>query len=629
MKTYFHIFQHPVFDAIGSALLHSLWQGAVVAGLLFLALKVIRKEASELRYALAGTALLVMALLPVATAVQLYVSNPAPIDFDAVQSMNKAEPVGREVVAAEPALVVSQETVAIEAQSPGYPWRPVVVTLWLGGILFMLFKWVRGTMNAHQLRSSGVPVYKKELEAAFVAIKNRLGITKQVRLCSSLHVDQPMMIGWFKPVVLLPMSMLTAMPPEQVEAILTHELAHVRRHDYLVLMLQTAAETLFFYHPAIWWVSKCMNVEREYCCDKMATDIIGNDLVYASALVNLTQTGSSGAHALGASDGRLVDRIRRIADRDGQVTRIRKRHVSIWGAGITVIGCMLLLAACLQGVDAQEDDPLEALYMAAVEEMDQRNFMAAKELAEQAANEGHLCSCELLAEMYDARKGRVGEVDGVQYVPISWGEENDSLSIYWANKYKESLENRANEGDSRAMIWMSFAHSGGWVDKKFEAFEESDSLSNVWLERALQANSPYAWRIKARNLIREGQVEEADRHFEKAVELGDEGAFFWWMRSDTATVSQPDPRRYFSIAERAIELKAPGIRADLSSTLDGLKKQVNLGNEYAMAWMAIADSLNISERIQSLPESGAPRLFPAITMCEYNRDWFYDPAPGY
>ena len=133
-------------------------------------------------------------------------------------------------------------------------------------------------------------------------------------MLESAAVTVPTLVGWVRPVVLLPAAALSGLTPEQLEAILAHELAHVRRHDYLVNLLQSLVETLLFYHPAVWWVSAEVRAEREHCCDDLAVAVCGDRLVYVSALAELTSMERR-AFALAATDGSLLDRVRRILGR--------------------------------------------------------------------------------------------------------------------------------------------------------------------------------------------------------------------------------------------------------------------------------------------------------------------------
>jgi hypothetical protein len=134
-----------------------------------------------------------------------------------------------------------------------------------------------------------------------------------VRLLESAVVEVPSLIGWLRPVVLLPASALTGLTPRQIEAILAHELAHVRRHDYLVNLAQTVIETLLFYHPGVWWVSRRARVEREHCCDDLVVGVVGDARGYALALTRMEELRTEASeYALALTGGELMKRIRRL-----------------------------------------------------------------------------------------------------------------------------------------------------------------------------------------------------------------------------------------------------------------------------------------------------------------------------
>ena len=117
----------------------------------------------------------------------------------------------------------------------------------------------------------------------------RIGLSRPVRLLVSALVQAPTVVGWLRPVMLVPVGALGGLPPEHLEALLLHELAHIRRHDYLVNILQSVAEALLFYHPAVWWVSVHIRAERELCCDDVAVSVSGDAFTYARALAQLEQ----------------------------------------------------------------------------------------------------------------------------------------------------------------------------------------------------------------------------------------------------------------------------------------------------------------------------------------------------
>ena len=144
-------------------------------------------------------------------------------------------------------------------------------------------------------------------------LSRRLHIARPVRLLRSTLVDVPTVIGWLKPVILLPATALSGLNPHQLEAILAHELAHIRRHDYLVNLLQTVVETLLFYHPAVWWLSRRIRAERENCCDDLAVSLCGDPVTYARALADLEGLRNPTRRFVMAADGgSLVQRVRRL-----------------------------------------------------------------------------------------------------------------------------------------------------------------------------------------------------------------------------------------------------------------------------------------------------------------------------
>ena len=134
-----------------------------------------------------------------------------------------------------------------------------------------------------------------------------------MKLLESCITDTPVLIGYLRPVILLPLGCLTGLSAAQVECILLHELAHVVRHDYLVNLLQSMVEGLLFYHPAVWWVSRVVRAERENCCDDRVVELMGNARAYAATLAVLEERRAFVPDtALAASGGNLMKRIRRL-----------------------------------------------------------------------------------------------------------------------------------------------------------------------------------------------------------------------------------------------------------------------------------------------------------------------------
>src|SRR5436190_328185 len=190
---------------------------------------------------------------------------------------------------------------------------PWFLGLWFLGVLLLSLRFAGGLVTAHRLKrletSPTVQLWQEKLRVLCV----RLRVSRPVRLCESALVEVPTVIGWLRPVILIPLSAISGLSAEQLEALLAHELAHIRRCDYLVNLIQTTIETLLFYHPAVWWVSRQIRDEREHCCDDLAVAACGDVLTYARALAALEQMRAITPQlAVAASGGSLIVRIQRL-----------------------------------------------------------------------------------------------------------------------------------------------------------------------------------------------------------------------------------------------------------------------------------------------------------------------------
>jgi beta-lactamase regulating signal transducer with metallopeptidase domain len=202
---------------------------------------------------------------------------------------------------------------------------PWLVFAWVVGVALLSSRFVGAWLFVLRLRRSATPVAER-FEELLARVSKRLRVSRAVRLCQSALVEVPTVIGHLRPIILIPAGALVGLTPQQLEAVLAHELAHVRRYDYVVNLLQTAAETLLFYHPAAWWLSRRVRVEREHACDDAAVEATGDVLLYARSLAALEQLRVSrvpaAALALAANGGSLMHRIQRLVSTNRQ-TRTR------------------------------------------------------------------------------------------------------------------------------------------------------------------------------------------------------------------------------------------------------------------------------------------------------------------
>jgi len=194
--------------------------------------------------------------------------------------------------------------------APIVPW---LAPLWILGVSLVYLRCVAGCLSVRRLSTRGVCSPPEHWRNEIARLSARLRISQPVRLLESSLADVPVVLGHFRPLILMPVGLLTGLPSEQIEAILLHELAHIRRHDYLMNIVQRLVEGLFFYHPATWWISRVIRSEREQCCDDVAVFATGNAHVYASALAALAERRHSAFEpAVAATGGSLMKRIRRL-----------------------------------------------------------------------------------------------------------------------------------------------------------------------------------------------------------------------------------------------------------------------------------------------------------------------------
>jgi len=342
MNTLTELFCNSVAQRIGWSLIHFLWQGAAVALVLAVTLSLLRNRSAQARWAVCCAALALMAVLPVVTALAVSVEAPTlPQVAPVAVAVEVVWPPAPQVLPAgpltDPEASINTRTPsspAARGQAAPAPWHrqlecllrpalPWATIVWLAGVLAMSFWHVGGWLQVWRLRRFGTRPAGSAIQATFDELIQRLHIRRPVGLLESLRVAVPVVAGWLRPVVLLPVGVITGLTPRQLEAVLAHELAHIRRWDCLVQALQAVMETLLFYHPAVWWVSRQIRQESEQCCDDLAVGVCGDRHGYVRALAKVAELGvRKPAFAAAATGGKLLPRIRRVlgAERPGALS---------------------------------------------------------------------------------------------------------------------------------------------------------------------------------------------------------------------------------------------------------------------------------------------------------------------
>jgi beta-lactamase regulating signal transducer with metallopeptidase domain len=323
IDTYAALFRQPAAQAVAWALLQFVWQGAAVGTATGAGLFALRRSAADIRYVVASISLAVMFTLPVVSGVQRYQTLTCAASFavSSESAPSKGRPQGdrSDSVTVGPVKTRFGASLDTATGAHGIPLSSIFLLGWLAGVSLLTLRLLTGWIWSQRVRTHGVEPVEPAWERVLTRLCRQLHITRRISLFESTGVDVPTVIGWLKPVVLLPASALSALSPAQLEAILAHELAHIRRHDYLVNLLQALVETLLFYHPAVWWVSRRIRIERENCCDDLAVSLCGDPVAYANALADLEslrssipQPGRLHRTVVAATGGSLLRRVRRL-----------------------------------------------------------------------------------------------------------------------------------------------------------------------------------------------------------------------------------------------------------------------------------------------------------------------------
>lgn len=288
-----------MLNTLAWTLIHFLWQGALLALLFALAQRALISSSARVRYAAAATAIL---LMPVCALVTFFYFLPASAP------PSPAAAAGAVTAALAPSLRATESVV-----SSGRDYLPWLTYTWMAGVLLLSLRMLGQWTLLQRYRRTAIRPVQPQWQHSAHLLAQRLRLRRPIRLYESAIADVPAVVGWLRPVILLPVSALTQLTPGQVEALLAHEFAHIRRHDYVINLFQTCIETQFFYHPAVWWVGRCMRQEREHCCDDIAVQICGDPVAYARALTDLEQLRfQMPSLAMAANGGTLLKRIERL-----------------------------------------------------------------------------------------------------------------------------------------------------------------------------------------------------------------------------------------------------------------------------------------------------------------------------
>jgi beta-lactamase regulating signal transducer with metallopeptidase domain len=320
-----------VMRPAGWALVHFLWQGTALAWLAAVVMALFRRASA--RYLAAVSILVAMLAAPVATFVYYR-------DATAIMTWT-AQPPASPVAHIMRTTFLPAATFAPMRAAPNFfPW---IVNAWLVGVAFFGLRGMGALFLLKRMRRRESLSLTGKLSGLCLDLQTRLGVRRAVRYCQCVWLEAPAVIGWFRPVVFLPLTALTGFSQSQLRAVIAHELAHIKRFDSFVNGFQVVVETLLFYHPAVWWLNRHIRTERENCCDDIAIALCGDAVEYARALALMEEWRVAPAMAMAANRGPLSDRIMRLLGID---------HLRSGLRGVGPTAAVLCLSVALVAVNA-------------------------------------------------------------------------------------------------------------------------------------------------------------------------------------------------------------------------------------------------------------------------------------
>jgi bla regulator protein blaR1 len=315
---------------IGWAVVHSLWLCTLIAGLAAMALSLLRDPSAPIRagrharvrYRIACVALVLMVVSPAAMAVTAVDLLDGPTRPQTVAVLEAS--VGMAAVVSWRAMIV-----------------PAAAVLWAAGLAICVARVAGEWRRAQRLRRLDLEKASEAIRATVEELRAQLRVRTAVRVFRSTRAGVPMVLGWREPVILLPSGSAARLRDDQFRAVLAHELAHVRRRDYLTNLLQVAADALLFHHPAARWLSRRIRIEREYCCDDVAVGVGRDPHAYARALASLEDARGDCLLAVAAASGTLLDRIQRIVGQPRAVLTPARGAVAL---AVTAVVAAILMS---------------------------------------------------------------------------------------------------------------------------------------------------------------------------------------------------------------------------------------------------------------------------------------------
>lgn len=341
-----------IAKVLGWTLLHSLWQGMLIAAGLFIILNMLRNAGSKLRYYLASMLLGLFFVLFINTLITQWQKVQTSVVYitESAQGTGTGHSYQVSTIAPDTGSTLAHY-IAIASPTLEY-YFPLLAVLYLLGLVLMISRFGINIMQLRKLRTNGLTAVDHSWDEWINKYREQFSIPRPVQMFFSEYVNVPIVMGTLKPIILLPFTSLSHLSTEQLETILLHELAHIKRHDYLFNIFQNVVEAFLFFNPFMWWISSIVRREREHCCDDMVIANTSYPLSYAKALAALENSRQQATYSMAVAatgqKNQLFNRIKRIME-------MKKKSLNYSQLAITVliVGALALTMLCFSPGFAQ------------------------------------------------------------------------------------------------------------------------------------------------------------------------------------------------------------------------------------------------------------------------------------
>ncbi len=347
-------------DAFGWTLLHSLWQGALIALIIGVIIIFLRKTSSRLHYLIYCIGLLLIFGTSIVTFLKYLNNDSVTVASTQLNEVRETNPAF--IIFSDALLNTTDESTLMQSWNSfcDYFSRnvPLLVSLWFLGIIIFMLKFLGGFAYTQRLKYYRTVELSTSWKKKFDKLSKKIGIKRSVQFIESYSIKVPIVVNYFKPIIIIPVGMLGQMPLDQVEAVISHELAHIYRRDYLVNIIQRIVEVIFFYHPAVWWLSANIGAERENICDDMAVVNCGDSIIYAKALASVQELRLSPnilAPAFSNKKNVLFNRIQRMMKTPGLMPNYTEGFIS---AVIVFISIATISASAAISFDPEKESTI-------------------------------------------------------------------------------------------------------------------------------------------------------------------------------------------------------------------------------------------------------------------------------